>query len=172
MMEFNLIHIQEESKMKRTLIKVLAVALALVSLSACRERTIESIMSTKAAQTQLLAKILSDEAEKGNYVIAGGDFNQVFSNSDQDAFPVHDGYWAPGEVDVSAFPGFTALQDSSVPSCRSLDRPLDTTDENFQYYLIDGFIVSDNLQINSIRTEDLGFKNSDHNPVTLTVTIP
>ena len=126
----------------------------------------------KAAQTQLLAKILSDEAEKGNYVIAGGDFNQVFSNSDQDAFPAHDGYWAPGEVDVSAFPGFTALQDSSVPSCRSLDRPLDTTDENFQYYLIDGFIVSDNLQINSIRTEDLGFKNSDHNPVTLTVTIP
>ncbi|MCR5116619.1 MAG: DUF4854 domain-containing protein [Lachnospiraceae bacterium] len=39
--------------MKRTLIKVLAVALALVSLSACGARTIESIMSTKAAQTQL-----------------------------------------------------------------------------------------------------------------------
>jgi hypothetical protein len=53
MTEFNLIHIQEESKMKRTLIKVLAVALALVSLSACGARTIESIMSTKAAQTQL-----------------------------------------------------------------------------------------------------------------------
>ncbi len=39
--------------MKRTLIKVMAIALALVSLTACKTRTIESIMSSKAAQTQL-----------------------------------------------------------------------------------------------------------------------
>ena len=39
--------------MKRTLIKVLALVIAVVSLTACGSRTIESIMSSKAAQTQL-----------------------------------------------------------------------------------------------------------------------
>ena len=39
--------------MKRTLIKVLALVIAVVSLTACGSRTIESSMSSKAAQTQL-----------------------------------------------------------------------------------------------------------------------
>lgn len=34
----------------------------------------------KIAQTKLLKDYLEKECEKGNYVIAGGDFNQVFSN--------------------------------------------------------------------------------------------
>ena len=36
----------------------------------------------KAAQTRMLADILQNEAAAGNYVIAGGDFNQTFSNVD------------------------------------------------------------------------------------------
>ena len=39
--------------MKRTIIKVMAIALALVSLTACGTRTIESIISSTSAQTQL-----------------------------------------------------------------------------------------------------------------------
>lgn len=79
MMEFNLIHIQEESKMKRTLIKVLAVALALVSLSACGARTIESIMSTKAAQTQLEA---TKEQVMAAYSEYYSDYDIEFSEND------------------------------------------------------------------------------------------
>ena len=43
--------------------------------------------------------------------------------------------------------------------------------KNFQYYVIDGFIVSANIQINSCRTQNLQFQNSDHNPVVMEVTL-
>ena len=61
--------------------------------------------------------------------------------------------------------------DNTTPSCRSLDRPYDAADKSFQYYMIDGFIVSDNLKIESVETIDQGFKNTDHNPVKVVVSI-
>ena len=57
---------------------------------------------------------------------------------------------------------------SDVPSCRSLDQPYEGSDkENFQYYAVDGFIVSDNIEVRSCETKDLGFVCTDHNPVLL-----
>ena len=47
----------------------------------------------KKAQTQMLQTILQKESDAGNYVIAGGDFNQTFSNTDISAFPVFAGKW-------------------------------------------------------------------------------
>ena len=35
--------------------------------------------------------------------------------------------------------------------------------------MIDGFIISDNLEIEHVETLDLGFKNADHNPVVVTL---
>ena len=56
--------------------------------------------------------------------------------------------------------------DSTHPTCRSLDRPLEGADrENFQYYVIDGFIISDNVEVLSAETQDRGFVCTDHNPV-------
>lgn len=123
----------------------------------------------KVAQTKALAELLKTEADKGNYVIAGGDFNQIFSSADDGTYPVTEGLWAPGRIEVSDFgDGWQFLMDSSSPSCRSLDRPLEGADkENFQYYLIDGFIVSDNIKVKSLETKDLGFEVADHNPVLL-----
>ena len=123
----------------------------------------------KIAQTKMLAELLNSEKEKGNYVIAGGDFNQIFSTADKNAFKVSDGMWAPGEIDTGAFGGgFQFLMDESTPSCRSLDKAYKDADkETFQYYLIDGFIVSDNIEVKTLKTLDLDFKYSDHNPVLL-----
>ena len=126
----------------------------------------------KAKQTAMLAEILEEERAAGNYVIAGGDFNQYFTNTDISAYPVHEDKWQPGAVDVDAFSGFVSVQDPTFPTCRSLDRPYDPEDDDFQFYVIDGFIVSDNLLDIQVETKDLGFKNSDHNPVTLRVTVP
>ena len=127
----------------------------------------------KVAQTKMLAELLQAEAEKGNYVIAGGDFNQIFSSADTGAYPAQEGKWAAGEIDVTQIEGdWQFLMDASVPSCRSLDQPLEGADlSTFQYYLIDGFIISGNLQVDSLATQDLGFVNSDHNPVRLQVTL-
>ena len=42
----------------------------------------------KIAQTQELANVLKSEYEKGNYCIAGGDFNQFLPSVDEDRYPV------------------------------------------------------------------------------------
>ena len=127
----------------------------------------------KIAQTKMLANLLKTETDKGNYVIAGGDFNQIFSNKDKNAYPINEGMWAPGEIDVSAFgDGFTFLMDESVPSCRSLDKAYKDADKStFQYYLIDGFIVSQNIEVSMLETQNLDFVFSDHNPVLLKATL-
>ena len=123
----------------------------------------------KAAQTEMLAELLEAEAQKGNYVIAGGDFNQIFSNADTDAYPIREGMWEAGELDVDQFDGdWQFIMDEKTPSCRSLDQKYEGADkENFQYYLIDGFIVSGNIKVSSAATREKEFKVSDHNPVVM-----
>ena len=127
----------------------------------------------KIAQTKMLAEVLEKEAAQGHYVIAGGDFNQIFSTADDSKYPAQEGKWAAGKIDVSQINGdWQFLMDESLPSCRSLDQPYAGADKSgFQYYLIDGFIVSGNLQVNFLGTRDLDFVVSDHNPVVLQVTL-
>lgn len=124
----------------------------------------------KTQQTQMLVNLMQQEYEKGNYVIAGGDFNQSFSNIDTSMYPVVDAdYWQPGLLDAQAFSDhFQLLMDPGAPSGRSLDRPYDGSSD-FQYYLIDGFIVSDNMEVLSMETMDLGFEHADHNPIQMQV---
>ena len=127
----------------------------------------------KAAQTAQLAQFIQEEYDKGNYVVAGGDFNQTFSNIDTSAYPHQsEDLWMCGTLNVDDFSdNWQFVMDNSSPTCRSLDRAYDENDDTFQFYMIDGFIVSDNLTVNSIKTIDKGFENSDHNPVELNVTI-
>ena len=127
----------------------------------------------KIAQTKQLMGLLEEEFKKGNYVIAGGDFNQIFPGG-QDAWPnTHPELWTPGILDGSELPdGFGYVYDLTVPSCRLLNQPYDPSDkEGTQYYAIDGFIISPNVEVRSVRVLDLGFENSDHNPVSMTVSL-
>ena len=68
--------------------------------------------------------------------------------------------------------GFGCVYDLTVPTCRLLNQPYDPADTvNTQYYAIDGFLVSPNVEVSAVKTLDLGFENSDHNPVLLTVSL-
>lgn len=132
----------------------------------------------KIAQTKALLSLLEEERAKSNYVIAGGDFNQTFSSVDPSLYPSLPGLWHCSSIDTRTFgDGWTFHMDETTPTCRSLDRPYEGLDrqaagpESFQYYMIDGFIVSDNIRVNSVKTQDLGFVNSDHNPVLLEVSL-
>jgi endonuclease/exonuclease/phosphatase family metal-dependent hydrolase len=126
----------------------------------------------KAAQTAQLAELLREETEKENYVIVGGDFNQSFDVLDLSAYPSRgEGLWQPGTIETAAFSDLQCLQDVALPSCRSLDRAYDAEDENFQYYVVDGYLLSENIRVEEFGTVDLGFANSDHNPVRLRVTL-
>ena len=122
----------------------------------------------KIAQTKVLVDLLESIYANGNYAIAGGDFNQILSSVDINKYEVKEGLWTPGVIDVSGFTDFNAIMDETSPTCRSLDKPyVDANKETFQYYLIDGFLVSKNIEINDYKTINLNFEWSDHNPVIL-----
>ena len=127
--------------------------------------------SGREAQNQYLVEIMEKEYEAGNYVIVGGDFNQTFSDVDVSKYEVGaEGVWRPGVFDTTrVMQNFNTYMDASVPTCRSLDRAYDKDDKNFQFYVIDGFIVSNNVEVVSAKTIGLGFENSDHNPVEMVV---
>ena len=125
----------------------------------------------KKAQTEQLLRLLNEEYAKGNYVVAGGDWNQAFPGT-LDAYPIHVKTWVPGVLDPADVGDWSFAFDASVPTCRLLNQPYDPTDtENTQYYVIDGFLVSPNLEVSAVETVDQGFAFSDHNPVLLTVSL-
>ena len=126
----------------------------------------------KIAQTNQLRAFIESEYAKGNYVIAGGDFNQTFPGG-LERYPIRSAeLWTPGVLDQDLLgEGWQYACDLETPSCRLLDRPYDPADPDTQYYVIDGFILSPNVTLESVQTVDEGFENSDHNPVLLTVTL-
>lgn len=125
----------------------------------------------KAEQTKLLAQILEKEYKAGNYVIAGGDFNQTFEGLDASKYPIWDDEnFQAGKVDESVFgEGWKFAADDTFPTCRLLNRPYDRNDRKTQFYVIDGFILSPNVELEEVKVLDEDFKNSDHNPVQIKV---
>ncbi len=127
----------------------------------------------KIEQTRVLMSLLEEERSKGNYVVAGGDFNQTFPGVDMDRYAMIDqDNWTPGTLSTDDLPeGYSYLYDQSTPTCRLLDKPL-TNNPHPQYYVIDGFIVSDNVTVTKTATTvDAGFVASDHNPIYMEITL-
>lgn len=122
----------------------------------------------KIAQTKMLWDILESEYAKGNYVIAGGDFNQMFPGTEEE-YPIFTAeLWEPGILEEADLPeGWNYIYDAENPTCRLLNKPYD--EETAQHYVIDGFIVSPNVELVSVETVDGEFEFSDHNPVLIEV---
>lgn len=122
-------------------------------------------------QMKMMLSDMQDEYEKGNYVIAGGDFNQDLLGDSSRYFGVSgkEFTWAK-PVDTKLFDGLDLRlavpfdEADPVPSGRNADGPVNP--EQFMV-TIDGFILSDNVREESADVIDTGFKYSDHNPVCL-----
>ncbi|WP_066645928.1 endonuclease/exonuclease/phosphatase family protein [Christensenella timonensis] len=125
----------------------------------------------KAAQTRVLADVLRSEYEKGNYVVAGGDFNQTFPGVRE--YPaVDEENWKPGVIGEDVLPdGFRFAFDDSLPTCRLLCAPYTGSYETSQMFVIDGFIVSPNIQVEEVQTIRTDFAYSDHQPVRMRLTL-
>lgn len=90
-----------------------------------------------------------------------------------DTYPLLDTEnWAPGMIGSEDIPSsFSFAVSDNVPSCRLLNAPYSGNYEDSQVYVLDGFIVSDNLEIVSVENIDTDFEYSDHQPVRLEVTL-
>jgi len=128
--------------------------------------------SMRAQEMERLKGIMVEEYGKGNYVIVGGDFNQTFPKADG-IFPVTDtsNFVAPVIPDDFLPPGFRFAVDLTFPTSRLLNKPYILNDPATQYYLIDGFIISDNITLKSVATVNMNFRYSDHNPVIMEVAL-
>ena len=129
----------------------------------------------KIAQTQALLNFIRAEYDAGNYVVAGGDFNQTFPGM-LERYPLSSNLWSPGTLEAEILPaGWQFAVDGAVPSCRLTNasyEPALTNAEirkNWPYYVIDGFILSPNITVQSVKTLDELFRYADHNPVKLRI---
>ena len=140
----------------------------LINLHASAYTTDDTIV---IQQMQMLADTIAEEYSKGNYVIAGGDFNMDLLGDSASIFGVsgEDYSWAqPFPVDIiPEGASLVAPYDPAnpVPSCRNADSPWDP-ETNFQI-TIDGFIITDNVEVESCEVTDQQFAYSDHQPVQL-----
>lgn len=104
------------------------------------------------------------EYEKGRRVVIGGDWNYEFHRTGRPTTTDEKYlFW------VHPFPyrelagGWDVAVDKETPSVRTNERPY-KKGENFTT-VIDGFVISPNVKTESVKTRDLDFQYSDHQPV-------
>ncbi len=123
-------------------------------------------------QMKLVISDMQAEYDKGNYVIAGGDFNKDLSGNAEKFFNTSAGdyTWAQ-PIPEETFAGYNVSlvfpydEELKVPSCRNADGPYNPN----QFVLtVDGFMVTDNIEVLDAKVVDTGFAYSDHNPVYMT----
>ena len=121
---------------------------------------------TRRAQVAALMRLAEALNKQGHPVVIGGDFNLVLTPFDRPSTTsAEDRAW------VHPFPmeappaGWRIGADPATPTVRTNERPY-KPGENLTT-IIDGFIVSPDVEIVSVATRDLGFRFSDHQPVRL-----
>ncbi len=124
----------------------------------------------KKHEMQYLKEFVLNEYSKGNYIIVGGDWNQNPPGFDPSAFNNSSGYENFTLEDISSdfLPeGWSWNFDISHPSNRSLKasyKPGKTATT-----ILDFFLCSPNIIPRGIRTVNLDFENSDHQPVLISI---
>ena len=124
-------------------------------------------------QLEIILGHMQQEYDKGNYVIAGGDFNKdVWGNSSAyTGISGEDYSWAqpfPTELLSENFALISSVNEANpVLSCRDTGAPYEKG-KTFEVTL-DGFIVSDNVEVTLCEVLDEGFRVSDHNPIRMNI---
>ena len=127
----------------------------------------------RAAQMNMLFEDMKKEYDKGNYCVCGGDFNHDFTGDSTQKLnggaEVDFGWAQPFPMDllpdcIERCDRYTEL----IPTCRNCDIPYKTG--NFTI-IVDGFLVTKNIEVSSVENISTEFVYSDHNPVVLEFTL-
>ncbi len=123
------------------------------------------------AQLEMLFADMKAEYDKGNYVICGGDFNHDFTVNSKEYFnPGTDKTYTwcepfPDDIIPEGFTKETDYAEGMIPSTRYTNEPY-VPGKSFTV-ILDGFIVSDNVEVSYVQNIDKEFKYTDHNPVVM-----
>ncbi len=124
----------------------------------------------KAQQMAYLQKLLAAEYKKGNYVVVGGDWNQCPPDFQYDSLmPGKAAGYSQTNVDKNFMkePGWQWVANTSIATNRKV-RDVYKPGETFET-VIDFFLISPNIKSLDVKGFDLGFANSDHQPVEMRV---
>lgn len=121
----------------------------------------------RKVQLGFIKNFLEEEYSKGNYVIIGGDWNHQIPGTDAFAFSTTEEWpdWLQDIPDDLTPSNFNWAYDASIPTNRTVATSY-VEGENLRS-IIDGFLVSDNIEIIKTTGTEINFAYSDHNPVTL-----
>ena len=125
----------------------------------------------KKVEMEFIKQRYEAEVKKGNKVIIGGDWNQVPPGWDSKHFNANmpNGY-TPQATTTDMLPdNFSVWFDASFATNRSNDKPYNA--KSTYTTLIDYFITSPGIEVLSVKTINMDFKFSDHQPVRLKVVI-
>lgn len=123
----------------------------------------------RLTEMEYVKQFMLNEYGKGNYVIAGGDWNQLpplpdsLLMFDVNKSKLNTKYFIPKAISVDFMPSGWQWISDGLATNRFLNEPYvkGKTAET----LIDFFLVSPNVRCISKKAIDLNFKHSDHNPI-------
>ncbi len=127
--------------------------------------------SLRVKELNIMKKKMVEEFNKGNYVVAGGDWNAnppLYKPEGN----YHGNRFVPSEVrmNINTFPpSWKWAYDASAPTNRQNNKRF-VRGENGTT-CIDYFVLSPNIKMLNVKTIDLNFQNSDHNPVYLKIVL-
>ncbi len=120
-----------------------------------------------ALRRRQLAAILERAAAvhaSGSRVVIGGDFNMRLVQTDFAHTTLEEHLFWVHDLPTDVLPeGWRVVADPATPTVRTNERPY-VAGENYTA-VIDGFIVSPDVEVMSVTGADLGFRHSDHQPV-------
>lgn len=129
----------------------------------------------RKGQMTMLFNDMKAEYALGNYCVCGGDFNHDFTGTSTKDLNGGEGVsfgWAqpfPDRLLPSEISRAIDYDDGEIlPTCRNCD--VAYKEGNFTI-IVDGFLVSQNVQVDSVQNLQTGFVYSDHNPVKMQFTL-
>lgn len=128
--------------------------------------------SLRQIEFKTIRNDMLNEYMRGNYVVAGGDWNQNPPGFDPQKDPLNYNLTSvkPKLTKKDLPQDWQWVWDKNTPTNRSNNRPYEKGKNTTT--IIDYFIVSPNVKVDTVKTHEMNFQYSDHQPVFMRISIP